>query len=108
MLFDQPALSDLTVSFWSVLVPAVLAVAVFGAIIGFSIGRTFGLEQTAGVGELVGLVGRAATPLDPSGKVFIRGEYWTVDAEEGIGEGEAIEVVAVEGLKLKVRRARAS
>lgn len=104
MLFDTPKLSDLTVSFWSVLVPAVLAVSAFGAIIVFSIGRTFGLAQTAGVGELVGLVGRAATALEPEGKVFIRGEYWTVEAEEEIAEGEAVEVVAVEGLRLRVRR----
>jgi membrane-bound serine protease (ClpP class) len=105
MIFDQPEMSDLTVSFWSVLVPAVLAVAIFGAIIVFSIGRTFGLEQTAGVGELVGLVGKAATPLDLGGKVFIRGEYWNAEAEQLIGEGEAVEVVAVDGLKLKVRGA---
>jgi membrane-bound serine protease (ClpP class) len=108
MLFDTPALSDLTVSFWSVLVPAVLAVAVFGAIIVFSIGRTLGMVQTAGVGELVGLVGRAATQLTPDGKVFVRGEYWTVEAEEDVAEGEAVEVVAVEGLKLRVRRAASS
>ena len=105
MIFDRPSLSDLTVSFWSVLVPAVLAVAIFGAIIVFSIGRTFAMKQTAGVGELVGLVGRAATELQPEGKVFIRGEYWTVISEEEIGEGEAVEVVAVEGLRLRVRRA---
>lgn len=104
MIFDRPSLSDLTVSFWTVLVPAVVAVAIFGGIIVFSIGRTFGMEQTAGVGELVGLVGRAVTRLEPEGKVFVRGEYWTVQAEEGVDAGEAVEVVAVEGLKLRVRR----
>jgi membrane-bound serine protease (ClpP class) len=107
MLFDRPDVSDLSVSFWSVLVPAVAAVAIFGGIVIFSIGRTFSLRQTSGVGELVGQVGRSAAAFGPAqaGKVFVRGEYWTAetDAEE-IGEGESVEVTDVEGLKLKVRR----
>jgi membrane-bound serine protease (ClpP class) len=105
MLFDRPEVSDLNVSFWSVLLPAVLAVAIFGGIVVFSVGRTFRLEQTAGVGELVGLVGRTATRLGPDGKVFVRGEYWTALAEGGeVAEGEAVEVTGVEGLRLRVRK----
>ncbi len=105
MLFDRPELSDLNVSFWTVLLPAVIAVALFGGIVVFSVGKTFTLAQTAGVGELVGLVGRCSTRLGPEGKVFVRGEYWTAlcDDEE-IGEGEAVEVTAVEGLRLRVRK----
>ena len=56
-------------------------------------------------GEMIGLVGRASTSLSPAGKVFIRGEYWTVEAREFIDEGEAVEVVAVEGLTLRVKKA---
>ena len=103
MIFDRPDLSDLSVSFWSVLVPAVLAVAIFGAIIVFAIGRTLTLRQTAGVGELVGLVGRSTTALDPEGKIFVRGEYWQAVAEAELPEGESVEVTAVEGLRLRVR-----
>jgi membrane-bound serine protease (ClpP class) len=61
--------------------------------------------QTAGVDELLGLVGESRTPLDPIGKVFIRGEYWTAKADEVIGSGERVEVTAVEGMHLRVRRA---
>lgn len=105
MLFDRPEVSDLNVSFWSVLLPAVLAVAIFGGIVVFSVGRTFGLKQTAGVGELVGLVGRSATRLSPDGKVFVRGEYWSAHSDEGeVGEGEAVEITAVEGLRLRVKK----
>ena len=105
MLFDRPEVSDLNVSFWSVLLPAVLAVAIFGGIVVFSVGRTFTLRQTAGVGELVGLVGRTATRLGPDGKVFVRGEYWTARCEGGeAAEGEAVEVTAVEGLQLRVKK----
>jgi membrane-bound serine protease (ClpP class) len=105
MLFDRPEVSDLNVSFWNVLLPAVLAVAIFGGIVVFSVGRTFGLKQTAGVGELVGLVARCSTRLGPDGKVFVRGEYWAAHSDEGeVAEGEAVEVTAVEGLRLRVKK----
>jgi len=106
MLFDRPEVSDLNVSFWSVLMPVVLAVAIFGGIVVFSVGRTLGLRQTAGVGELVGLVGRCTTRLAPDGKVFVRGEYWSAVSDDGeVGEGEAVEITAVEGMRIRVRRA---
>ena len=107
MVFDQPELSDLTVSFWSVLVPTVVGMCIFGGLVVFSVGRSMMLKPTSGVDEIIGLVGRAASALDPKGKVFVRGEYWNVQAEGGepIAEGEPVEVVAVEGLTLRVRRA---
>ena len=104
MVFEQPDLSDLTVSFWSVLVPAVLAMAIFGGVIVFSVGRAMVGGQTTGVDELVGLVGRAVSPLDPEGKVFVRGEYWDAASEESIEEGAAVEVAGIEGLHMTVRR----
>ena len=104
MLFDRPEVSDLQVSFWSVLFPAVLAVAIFGGLIVFAVGRTFGMSQKVGVGELVGLVGRCTTRLAPEGKVFIRGEYWQAIGEgPTLAEGDLVEVTAVEGMRLRVR-----
>ena len=54
MVFDIPEASDLTVSFWPVLVPMVTAFALFGGIVVFLVGRTMLLRQTAGVDELIG------------------------------------------------------
>jgi membrane-bound serine protease (ClpP class) len=114
MVFDKPNLSDLTVSFWSVLVPTVLGMCIFAAIVVFSVGRSMLLKPVAGVDEMIGLVGRATSPIDPRGKMFVRGEYWNVESEAlgpergAIVEGEAVEVVAVDGLTLKVRRATRS
>jgi membrane-bound serine protease (ClpP class) len=105
MIFDMPDVSDLRVSFWSVLVPAVSGVAVFGGIAIFAIGRTFRRRQTAGVSELIGMVGRTETRLDLEGRVFVRGEYWTARSAEEIPVGAAVEVTAVEGMRLRVRRA---
>jgi membrane-bound serine protease (ClpP class) len=105
MLFDTPDVSDLTLSFWRVLVPAVAGMATFAAIVVFAVGRSNWSRQTSGVDELVGLVGRAASPMNPDGKVFVRGEYWNAEADESIEEGESVEVAGVEGLRMRVRRA---
>jgi membrane-bound serine protease (ClpP class) len=104
MLFDMPEVSDLTVSFWSVLLPAVLGFGACAAFIIYAVGRSFLREQTAGVSELVGLIGRTSTALSPEGKVFVRGEYWTAEADEEISVGERVEVTAVDGMRLRVRR----
>ena len=106
MLFHLPEESDLNVSFWTVLVPAVAGVAAFGGIAVFALSRSLFSAQTAGVDELIGLVGKAATPVGATGKVFVRGEYWNASSDDAVGEGEAVEIVGVEGLALRVRRAR--
>jgi membrane-bound serine protease (ClpP class) len=108
MIFDQPDLSDLTVSFWSVLLPAVAAMAIFGGGIAYAVGRVLWSEATVGVDELVGLVGKSVSALDPEGKVYVRGEYWNARADEEIAEGEAVEIEAVDGMRVRVRRAKAS
>lgn len=105
MIFDVPEVSGIAVSFWSVLVPAVTGLALFGALVVFGLGRTMGRPQTAGTSELVGLVGRSEGPLAPEGRVFVRGEYWSALADEPLSAGDRIEVVAVEGMRLRVRKA---
>jgi membrane-bound serine protease (ClpP class) len=108
MVFEQPDLSDLSVSFWSVLVPAVLALGLFSGVVVLALGRSFLVEQQSGVDEMIGSVGKVTTALSPEGKVFIRGEYWTSEAPEFIEEGEAVEVTSVEGLYLRVKRSPGS
>jgi len=106
MLFDVPEASDVKVDFWPVLVPMATMLALAGGVAIYAIGRTFGRAQTAGVSELVGLVGRADTELAPEGRVFVRGEYWNARGEGAIPVETAVEVTAVEGMLLRVRRAR--
>jgi membrane-bound serine protease (ClpP class) len=105
MVFDIPEVSDLSVSFWPVLVPVVGAFGVFAAVVVFAVGRTMLMRQTAGVDELIGATGKAVGDLDPRGKVFIRGEYWSAVGVESVPSGARVEVIAVEGLQLRVRRA---
>ncbi|MDO8613168.1 MAG: NfeD family protein, partial [Dehalococcoidia bacterium] len=53
-------------------------------------------------------VGRSAVTrslLDPTGFVFIDGEYWSAESEEGkIERGEQVVITEVKGLKLKVKK----
>jgi membrane-bound serine protease (ClpP class) len=105
MLFDRPAESDLNVSFWTVLVPAVAAVSLFGAVVIFAVGRTLRQPPLAGVDELVGRIGRAVTELSPEGTIFVRGEHWNARAEALVAKGAKVEIVAVEGMRLRVRPA---
>jgi len=105
MVFDRPDVSDLNVSFWPVLVPTVAGMALFGGLVVYAVGRTLGRRQESGVSELIGMIGVATTALEPTGTVFIRGEYWTARADEPIAAKERVEATGVRGLELAVRRA---
>lgn len=62
-------------------------------------------KPEAGKEWLIGKFGEARTDLSPVGTVFIGGTWWTAEAVDGnIKVGEQVEVIAVEGLQLKVRR----
>ncbi len=104
-LFDLPEASDLRISFWSVLVPAVTAFALCGAVVVFAVGRSMARGQTAGVSELVGLRGRAEEALTPEGRVYVRGEYWSATGDGVVAAGDPVVVVGVDGMRLRVRPA---
>jgi membrane-bound serine protease (ClpP class) len=53
---------------------------------------------------MLGQQGVAETEIAPEGKVMVRGEYWNATSAEPIGKGEKVEVVALEGLRVTVRR----
>jgi membrane-bound serine protease (ClpP class) len=105
MIFDVPEMSDLNLPFWSFLVPVVAGFAAVAGIVVLMVTRSIFGAQTAGVDEMLGMIGEARTALSPSGKVFIRGEYWSATADQDISSGEPVEVTAVDGMSLRVRRA---
>ncbi len=54
---------------------------------------------------LIGARAVARTDLDPTGSVFLRGEWWNAIAEgEGVRKGEEVEVIGVDGFQLKVKK----
>lgn len=106
MLFDVPEVTPgVEVSLWSVLLPAVAGLGLVVGVVVFGLAGSMRREQISGVGELVGQVGRSETALAPDGRVFVRGEYWTAMSDEKIPAGRSVKVVAVEGMRLRVRPA---
>ena len=55
-----------------------------------------------GAEALVGATAEVVEPLEPEGRVRIRGELWKARAEEAAGVGETVKVTAVDGLTLEV------
>jgi membrane-bound serine protease (ClpP class) len=53
---------------------------------------------------MIGQVGVARQRLAPDGTILVRGEYWTAESDVVIDAGERVEVMAVDGLRLRVRR----
>jgi membrane-bound serine protease (ClpP class) len=82
----------------------VTASAVAFGLVVILVTRSIFRPQTAGIDELVGLVGESKSALELNGKVFVRGEYWDAQADQPIASGERVEVTAIKGMRLRVRR----
>ncbi len=101
ILFNSPL--------YRVSIAAVVSVAlVSGAFFAFAIAKVVQAQKkpaVTGKEGLIGLVAQARTELDPQGTVFVKGELWDATAVGGpIERGEPVEIVAVEGFRLRVRR----
>ena len=100
-----------TPEFARVSVPLVIAVslliaAMFTAILGFAL-RALKAPIRTGHESLAGKKGFAKTDFVPDGMVQVGSELWSsekADSTEAISKGERIEVVSVEGLRLKVKK----
>ncbi len=88
-----------------VLIPTVLTVSLFFIAVAGIVFRTHFQRAMTGTAGMVGERGVAVTSLSPEGRVFVHGEYWQAVSDEAIGAKEAIEIVEVKDLKLRVRRA---
>jgi membrane protein implicated in regulation of membrane protease activity len=73
--------------------------------------RAYEGARPAGGAALIGAVGTARELLNPEGYIEVRGELWlaeTTAAEAPIAAGSRVEVVAADGVRLRVRRAGTS
>lgn len=80
-----------------------LATVSFG--IGWLIVRAQRRRPAVGAEGMIGEVGQVRR-VDASGrhaKVFVHGEYWDADVDGAVAEGDAVEVTAVDGLRVRVR-----
>jgi membrane-bound serine protease (ClpP class) len=63
------------------------------------------MPAQVGVQTMIGQAAVARSPLNPSGMVYIQGEYWAAETDdEEVAPGERVVVVDIEGLKLKVKK----
>ncbi len=91
---------------WAWLVPATVLTTLFFLWI-----VTAGLKaQFAGTRTgMESMIGKRAEVVDPvdgrGGRVFVDGEYWNAVSEREIGQGEACEIVSVDGLTMRVKPA---
>jgi len=107
VLFNSPG----TPQFQRVSIPLVIVVglltgAMFGVIVGIGI-RALKTPIRAGRESLVGKTGTATTTFKPTGQVQVGSELWTAEAVEGsekIRKGDRVEVVEIQGLRLRVRK----
>jgi membrane-bound serine protease (ClpP class) len=65
-------------------------------------------KVVTGAQGMVGEIGIAQTALSPSGKVFVRGEIWDAMSSTGVPAGQAVVVLAVNGLQLRVEPSAAA
>jgi membrane-bound serine protease (ClpP class) len=103
MLIESPS-PYLRIS-WAVIVPVVALSALLFIITVTLAVRVHREKADTGKEGMIGLEGEAKTDIYSSGQIFVRGEYWNAWSEAPIQKGERVKVEAVEGLKLKVRRA---
>jgi membrane-bound serine protease (ClpP class) len=102
LLFNSPL--------YRISIAAVVSVAlVTGLFFAFAVAKVLQAQRRQAVTGREGLVGQRArvrTTLDPEGTVFIKGELWDALGEDGrVEPGEWVEIVAVDGFRLLVKRA---
>jgi len=108
MLFKTPPFQGPVRVSWSVLIPAAVSVAAFSF---FAVGmglRAQVRKPTTGAEGLVEAVAVAKTDLNPEGTVLVHGELWRASSDEPVAAGEAVRVLSVENLSLRVAREGAS
>jgi len=64
--------------------------------------RAHANKVDTGQNGLIGETGVACTPLNPTGKVLVHGEYWDATSSVAVAEGTRVRVSAIEGLHLRV------
>jgi membrane-bound serine protease (ClpP class) len=107
VLFNSPG----TPQFQRVSVPLVVIVGIvmgslFGIIVGFAL-RAQRIPVLTGMGSLVGKMGTVIAEPNPTGQVQVGAELWSAEAAEGsrkIRKGDRVEVVEINGLRVKVRK----
>ncbi|MDZ7699615.1 MAG: nodulation protein NfeD [Deltaproteobacteria bacterium] len=99
MLFEDVGVS------LKLMMPTILLVGGFFVTVATLAFRAYSRKPKGGVEGIIGEVGVVKEPLNPEGTVFVHGEYWRAVSTEKIEPDEKVEVMGIDGLVLKVKRA---
>jgi len=89
---------------WAVIIPAVALSAVLFIITVTVAVRVYKEKPDTGKEGIINMQALAKTDIHTDGQVFMRGEYWSAWSDEPIPKGEKVTILAIEGLKLKVKK----
>ncbi len=99
MLFEDVGVS------LKLMMPTILLVGGFFVVVATLAFRAYSRKPKGGADGIIGEVGVVKAPLNPEGTVFVHGEYWRAVSSEKIEPDERVEVIGIDGLVLKVKRA---
>jgi membrane-bound serine protease (ClpP class) len=86
----------------SFLLPTVLTIGGLIGIIAWTAVKSNRNRPVTGTEGMIGSIGIAKTDLNPRGQITVQGEIWEAISHTPIRQGEAAEVMSVEGLTVKV------
>jgi membrane-bound serine protease (ClpP class) len=89
----------------AVVLPTAIAVALVVMFLLARVLRSHRRPPLTGAEGLVGEVGEVSLALDPVGKVFVHGEYWTARARNVLPAGTRVRVIRIDGKSLEVEPA---
>ncbi len=103
MLFEESPGFSFRVD-WRVALTVTLCTAAFFV---FALGMAIKARlkrATTGAEGMIDKIGIATTAISPNGTIKIGAEYWNAISDEKIKKGDSIQIVAVNGLQVKVKK----
>ncbi len=102
MLFDSPD-PALRVSL-GVLIPTLTIISLFFVGVISLVIKAQMRKKYTGKEGMIGAVGKTVTKVHEEGKVMVKGEYWGAYSDAPLEEGTGVQVIKIDGLKVKVEK----
>ncbi|MBW1784706.1 MAG: nodulation protein NfeD [Deltaproteobacteria bacterium] len=99
MLFEDVGVS------LKLMMPTIILIGGFFVVVAGLAFRAYQHKPRGGTDGLLGEIGEVRELIAPEGLIFVHGEYWRAISEERLEPGEKVEVMGVEGLILRVKKA---
>lgn len=93
---------------WTVLISMVFTISAFFITIAVLAIRATKTRYRTGAAGLIGETGTVKEWAGNRGRVFVHGEYWNAISDDILGIGSEVEVVSIDRLLLKVKKARSA